>query len=186
MTLSSVYRVTPGFDCCQFQQPERRVSVGALPKSSSLSQNFRDERWQQQSGRWQTSTYSPTDERTSERVAPTDGAAANTAKNVFSSYVLSKLWVIHANLKKNQTVNVVLAAYGVWHSWSWTAHNKGPKEYPPKPQFGLLAPVKAIFGNAFYPATTKNMHPRFQAQHSYIKPHCPLWSGLRKEAYTGI
>ena len=37
----------------------------------------------------------------------------------------------------------------------------------------------------FLSCNNKNMqHPRFQAQHSCIKPHCPLWSGLRKEAYT--
>ena len=39
----------------------------------------------------------------------------------------------------------------------------------------------------FFFCNNKNMqHPRFQAQHSSIKPHCPLWSGLRKEAYTEI
>lgn len=39
----------------------------------------------------------------------------------------------------------------------------------------------------FLSCNNKNMqHPRFQAQHSCIKPHCPLWSGLRKEAYTEI
>lgn len=39
----------------------------------------------------------------------------------------------------------------------------------------------------FLSCNNKNtQHPRFQAQHIYIKPHCPLWSGLRKEAYTKI
>lgn len=39
----------------------------------------------------------------------------------------------------------------------------------------------------FLSCNNKNtQHPRFQAQHSCIKPHCPLWSGLRKEAYTEI
>lgn len=56
---------------------------------------------------------------------------------------------------------------------------KGPEEYPPKPQFGLLAPAKAISGNTFLSCNNKNMQrPRFQTQHSCIKPHWPLWSGL--------
>lgn len=39
----------------------------------------------------------------------------------------------------------------------------------------------------FLSCNNKNtQHPRFQAQHSYIKPHYPRWSGLRKEAYTKI
>lgn len=39
----------------------------------------------------------------------------------------------------------------------------------------------------FLSCNNKNtQHPRFQAQHSCIEPHCPLWSGLRKEAYTEI
>lgn len=37
----------------------------------------------------------------------------------------------------------------------------------------------------FLSCNNKNtQHPRFQ--HSCIEPHCPLWSGLRKEAYTEI